>query len=554
VKGKGKRSGPAPAPIQAADHGRVLQGAEWGIAILLTGIALFYHFTFFTHAGGLWRDEINSVAFARMPSMAITYDSLRYDSFPLLSTVALRGWVATVGATDTGLRIFGLLVGVLLLGALWLTCRLLGETVPLVSLALVGTNPWIVRSVDSIRPYGLGIVLIVATFGCLWKAVETSRPKWFVTTGIAALLSVQCMYQNAFLLLAICIAGVLVSLRDARTKTALGVVGIGLIAALSLVIYLPSFTASQSWGILIRGFVEGRRLWNMFLLTIGLGSLAKAWPWLALAILTVSMGLAALLSRRKQRAARTRSQLAFFCATALVVGTAAYFMALKSTQLQTQPWYYVPLVVLIASILDAAAGLLAATERRRIARLAVSLAAALTIAIPGWKEVQTRWTNVDVVAAGIAKQVTAGDVIVLNPFWIGMTFQRYYQGQTPWVTVPPLEDVHIVRYDLVKVAMTRPTSVNPVLEKMAEALRSGHRVWWVGGFPAGADNEKPQILPPPPLPGTGWYLNPYLFSWGRQAAHLLESHGLESSPVEFPVNGPVSVYENVTVTVVSGWH
>ena len=543
------------APVRAGQRKHWLPGAEWGVAILLTALALFFHFTFFTHAGALWRDEINSVAFARMPSVATAYEFLRYDSFPLLSSMVLRGWTAIgLGATDTGLRAFGLLVGFLLLGMLWLTCRLLRGSVPLVSLALVGANPWIVRSVDSIRPYGLGIALIVATLGCVWKAVETSRPKWFVAAGLAAVMSVQCMYQNAVLLLAICLAGVVVSLRDARGKTAIVVLGIGFVAALSLVIYLPSFAASQSWGVLVRGFVQRTSIRDKFLQAIGLGSAARAWPWFGLAILTVALGGTALFSRRKQRIARARSQLALFCATVLVMGVAAYFAALKSSQLQTQPWYYVPLLVLVAPALDAAAGLLPATERWKMARLTVSLAAALTIAIPGWTMVNTRWTNVDVVAANLGKQATAGDAIVLNPFWLGLTFQRYYHGQAAWVTVPPLDDVHIVRYDLAKTAMTRPNSVDPVLETMAKALQSGHRVWWVAGISTGADNVPPHILPPAPLPGTGWYLGPYLLSWGRQAAYLLETHAVNSETMEVHPGGPVMSYEDVRVTAVSGWH
>src|SRR6185503_558066 len=124
----------------------------------------------------LWRDEINSLAFAKMPSLAKIYENLRYDSFPLLSTMLLRGWIGAFGSADSSLRIYGLLIGALLVGSLWWTSRLLGRGTPLFSLALVGFNPWVVRTVGSIRPYGLGIALIVATLGCVWKAVETSKP------------------------------------------------------------------------------------------------------------------------------------------------------------------------------------------------------------------------------------------------------------------------------------------------------------------------------------------------------------------------------------------
>jgi hypothetical protein len=361
------------------------------------------------------------------------------------------------------------------------------------------------------------------------------------------------MYQNAFLLFAICAAGAVVALRDSRIKTAMAVVGIGVVAALSLVPYLPSIAASQSWGVIVRNEVPMTRLWDMLIDTLGLGSVAGAWPWFVLAILTVWMGVAALRARARKGEGRARSELALFSATALVLGVAVYFAALKSTHLQTEPWYYVPLAVLIAPLLDAGATLFSTTGTRRIARLILAVAAALTVAIPGWRQVQTRWTNVDLVAASLSERAVAGDTIVLNPFWLGMPFQRYYHGPAAWVTVPPLEDLRIVRYDQVKAAMARTGAVNPTLEAMARTLQSGHKIWWVAGMQTGTENQPARVLPPAPLPGSGWFIGPYLMDWGRQAAYLLESHGTKAEILEVHPPGPVASYENVTVTTVSGW-
>jgi hypothetical protein len=529
-----------------------LPWAEWGVAILLTGAALFFHFAFFTHAGALWRDEVNSVEFASMPSVSSTFAALQYDSFPLLSTLLLRGWVAMGLGTDQGLRVFGFLVGVLVLSALWLTCRLFGCRVPLISMTLVGLNPWMIRTTDSIRPYGIGIALIVATLGCVWKAVETSKRNWFVAASILAVLSVQCMYQNAFLLLAICFAGAVVSLRNSRLKTAMGLMLVGLVAAASLVPYLPSIAAAHGWGILVRRPVSMQRLWDVLVQALGFGSGLSAWPWIGLAILCSVVGLIGLLSRRKQHAARARSNLALFCATVLVVAAGTYLAALKSAQLLTQPWYYAPLIVLVAPTLDATTWLIATTDQwRRIVRVAGALGIACTMAIPGWPQVHERWTNIDVAASKIAKNAALGDLVVLYPFWLGIAFQRYYKGPAEVVTVPPLEDVHIVRYDLVKAAMARSGSVDPTLDAAAKTLQSGHRVWWVAGLPLRQD--PPPVLPPAPLPGSGWYLGPYLFGWGRQAEYFLETHGTKVDFLDVRAKGPVDIYENVAVATVSGW-
>jgi hypothetical protein len=539
------------APSRKSTRKDWLPWVELGLAILITGAALFFHFTFFTHAGALWRDEVNSVQFASMPSVSSTYESLKFDSFPVLSTLLLRGWIGMGLGSDQSLRMYGLLAGALLLCTLWLTCRLFGCSVPLISVALVGLNPWVVRTADSIRPYGIGTALIVATLGCVWKAVETSRPKWFVIAALFAALSVQCMYQNAVLLLAICLAAAIVSLRGSRIKTAIGVVLVGLAAALSLVLYLPSIAAAHSWGVIVRSPISVKRLLDVLVQALGPGSVATVWLWSGLAILSCWVGIRALLSRSRQPAAMARSDLALFCAIVLLSAGAMYFMALKASQLFVMPWYYVPLAVMVAPTLDATAWLVATTDRWRIIRLAVVLAIACTMAIPGWRQSHERWTNVDVVASKIGESAAAGDVIVLAPFWLAITFQRYYKGPAKFVTIPPLEDVHIARYDLVKAAMGRPGAVDPALETMAKALQSGHRVWWVAGIPLGPHNPPP--LPPAPLPGSGWNIGPYLHGWARQAANFLESHCLQADQVDVRASGLVTDYENVVLMTVSGW-
>jgi hypothetical protein len=235
-----------------------------------------------------------------------------------------------------------------------------------------------------------------------------------------------------------------------------------------------------------------------------------------------------------------------------VMAAAAYLMAMKASQLLTQPWYFVPLAVLAASIFDATIWLAATTDRRKVARLAIVLAIACTLAIPGWRQLRVRWTNVDVIAAKVGAQATAEDTVVLTPFWIGVTFQRYYKGAAKWTTVPPLEDLQITRFDLVKAAMAREDPLNPVIETMARTLSSGHRVFFVQGLPVTLEGVSP-ALPPAPHPNTGWYLGPYLFGWARQAMEFLNSHGRRTELIYDTTGSPLNGYEDVAVTIVSGW-
>ena len=129
----------------------VIAWAEWGVAIALTALVVFLHATFLAHAGALWRDEINTLTFARMPSLAKVWNSLQYDPFPLLPTLLLRGWLGAGGAaSDANLRVFGLLVGLGGVAAIWLSARWLRSPAPLLTLALFGLNPIALRAGDSI--------------------------------------------------------------------------------------------------------------------------------------------------------------------------------------------------------------------------------------------------------------------------------------------------------------------------------------------------------------------------------------------------------------------
>jgi hypothetical protein len=59
---------------------------EWS----LTAAWLVFHIRFFFHAGGLWRDEVNSVDLSNSTRISDVVNNLQYDSFPLLWHLILR--------------------------------------------------------------------------------------------------------------------------------------------------------------------------------------------------------------------------------------------------------------------------------------------------------------------------------------------------------------------------------------------------------------------------------------------------------------------------------
>jgi hypothetical protein len=191
-----------------------------------------------------------------------------------------------------------------------------------------------------------------------------------------------------------------------------------------------------------------------------------------------------------------------------------------------------------------------------ITRLAVGTVLACLWFPWAWGNVEERLTNIDLVAEKIESTARSGDFIVINPWEPSITFQRYYKGDTPWMTVPPFPFTKIHRFDEVKKAMMMPDpadAVAPVISRMEATLRAGGRVWLIGGaqfIPAGAT---PLALPPAPQSRYGWQNIAYYEMWSEDVGYFLQTHAVNASIVDVPTGGPVSEYESPPLVVVSGW-
>jgi hypothetical protein len=214
--------------VKSASSKNPSASLEVAVAVALTFWVIVLHLTYLTHAGALWRDEAEAIGFASMPSLTETFQSLHYGNFPPLFATVARCWTLAGLDTDTDYRILGCLIGLGTLGALWFGARALGARAPLLALALFAANPVDVRIGDSMRSYGLGIILLVLTQTLIWKYVQSPRRSSWAAATVAAILSVQCLYQSSWFILAFCAGAWTVTLAQKQWKTAAGV---GLIGA-----------------------------------------------------------------------------------------------------------------------------------------------------------------------------------------------------------------------------------------------------------------------------------------------------------------------------------
>jgi uncharacterized membrane protein len=239
----------------------------WALSLVMTFVAVSLHFYSWLVAGGLWRDEVGLANASLLPNWNGLVWALMHDHCPVVFPMVIRAWSA-LGLTNTTLefRVLGMLMGLALLASFWATARMTGRGLPVLTLALVALNPLVIRYGDCIRGYALGMAIIILAMGLIWRFVE--RPGWVrgLLAGLAAVLSVQTLYQNAFFLFAICAGAAVVSLRQRQPRKAAGTLGIGFVAALSLLPYIKPIRDAQSWWLVSRFSVN---------LAISLGHLSQ---------------------------------------------------------------------------------------------------------------------------------------------------------------------------------------------------------------------------------------------------------------------------------------
>jgi hypothetical protein len=542
-------------------------GAETVAALIGTTFSAILLILTAMNAGPLWRDEVNTLNLAQMSSLKEIWNNLPFESFPPLWPLLLRGGssLGLIGS-DGSVRMLGLCVGLFFLTSLWLCSRWTGNRAPILSLALLGSLPAFLFIVGANRAYGLAACLLVLSFGMIWRLVELPSRSRVLGAGLVGLLFAQCVYYDVVFLFAMLAGGAAVIIRRQQWKTLWALMAIGVVSGASLAIYLP---------IIHRGSVylpmnqnpdfNSAILWNRLGLALTARSSAQPegavgpeiWIWVVLLLCGLVAALAAQRAwehqKQNQETAmagllRNRADLALFCVVSMILGTAGYSVFLLRLHYVTQAWYYVEMFSLCAISLD---GLLNANwpALRPWGLLRIGLMAAMMAgnATAAWEEAHTRRSNVDLIAAVLGQKVTAGDLIVVQGPWEGITFNRYYHGPARWVTVPPINSHQVHRNDLVMDRLNQADPMAPVLHLITDTLRSGHNVWIVGDMVIVDPTVSPSSSPP-----TAMWLSSY-FAWCAQVTACLQKCAVREQDLKIPGYQPVNRLEKLPVWEFMGY-
>ena len=531
-----------------------LRRAELVAAILLTGIAVLLNVVAAVSAGPLWRDEANTVGLASLPTFREVWSNLQYDSFPILWIGFIRALGTIAGEmNDTAFRVAGLLVGLFLIAAIWINARGFRLSYPLLSLALLALSPSVIRWGTSLRAYGLGMAASVLTCLAIWRYIEKPRPRNFLLAALAATASVHILFYNAPVVFALSAAGIVVATVKRDWRTAAGVLAAGAIAAVTLLIYIPTITAAASWNPLVR-IPDYDLRWFLY----KLNQTFHAGAWLTIVWLFLVLLAAAAAARELSRSARLPQDLRFptlYAAVALVIGSLAQYAFLKQLSYLTQPWYYLTLIGLSAICVDIVFGKLSAVPVLRLLRLGMALMIAGFTLPSAVSLAQNRMTNVDKVAAFIEEHGRPEDRVVIEPWYIGISFDRYYRGSTPWMMLPSIGFSRFHRYDRVMSFMVEADQnqpAQPAIDGALATLRNGGTVYLVSENRFG-EGKPVRLRPPAVMPEDGWKSAAFQTQWSGLFRHAIRRHARSIVAFEPEVSSRVSWFEELNVTVIKGW-
>ena len=488
-----------------------------GLAVLLTLLAVILHATFFASAGGLWRDEANSIHQARLAGWNELWGSLKHDSFPILYPALLRIWSSlSWTASDAGLRLFGFLVGLANLATFWAIARLLNVSFPIATLIFLALNPVMIVEGDSIRPYGLSILFIVWTYALLGRCIGEPRGVHLGLAALMAVLSVQSSYTNAVLVAVCTVCSVFASLIQRRGASAWKLLLPAMCAAFSLLPYVETLRAAGTWA----SIVHDKTVWGEVFRQIA-GPAGKAAPvFLAIWIVIFSLPALFLAGVMKDRqTGGAPSPLLLYSASAAVLALLCQIAFLLATDAVPFLRYFLGCLAFAALAVE-----LFLRERSPGLLRAAAATVLLLTAWPTWSWTRLLRTNADVLAAVIESGARAQDVVIIAPWFLNTSFQRYYHGAAPWVTIPDLEKHPMIRYDLIKLKILDGDSNRNLGDLLDRVFKADGSVWFVSQpyLENVTGRQRPLRPEASPSPNGGDYVRFRTF-WELDGKYLLAS-------------------------------
>ena len=422
-------------------------------------------------SSGLWRDEVQSLAVSRLPTLSEMFSFLvREESHPPLFYLVERAWTSLAGTSDAAVVALGMVPGVALIPlAGWAAWRLGGPWAGALAGWLVAMAWPLVWQAGDGRPYALLSVLVLGASVAAWSATTSGRPRAWAAYAACAIVM---LYTHAWSALVVATLGLLTlgaALRDRDARRA----------------------RLRAWA-LVHGFVAAAWLpWLPALLTqVGnagyprRASFPLTWLFAApitLLALTVKLflpGVATIVlgawrGRDDPRPARGPGFLAAAAVLPCVLAAMAWpvtnLMILHAAQV------LVP-VALVGTALALAGARAARTAVTRRALASLGLLGALVGALSAWSPSKS---NLRELVRAMDRALDATDLVVVYPSTLAPSFRRYGRAGMELVTYPRRMELGPTRFSRYVESFSDSVEMAEVLARVSARAGSACRVWLV---------------------------------------------------------------------------
>lgn len=509
-----------------------------GVSVIATAVVIALIYVGWVSVGPLWRDEATTVNIALAPTFARMWEMIRLDTFPLLPSLMIRGWTTWFGsASDLEIRGFGFAVGVSTVLSIWGVSRLLGNAFPVVSLGLLALSPSFLETTTAIRPHGPGLLFLILTYGLLWKVVTSSQWRWSLLAALVATICLQCSYGNAALLSAMFLGAVCVAVSHKDWNKAIRVIGVGLVAVLSLAPYAQVIAEVAGWAPVIAREIHLDEVMASLWRTL---RTHPRLPWFLdlrflmwTEILVAGVVIFITAKQFKRRLTRKKRAIVIYHLVTVFAGLPMLSLLLIQKGICGNPAYFVPWVALAALASQTLLEKFLVGREWRWFQAFLLLAIVVSAGPIAHRQLSARKSNLDIIADVLRERAKEGDYVVVFPWPLGVSFARYYQGRAPWTTLPPFEDHLVHRFDLLRDdSMTSVSSADnrKLLKRLDDTLRRGSRIWLVG------DRWNP-------------YADEMEAAWTESMLDIVRERGLYYEEVSLPKVGNETSWEIVPLYV-----
>ena len=162
-------------------------------------------------------------------------------------------------------------------------------------------------------------------------------------------------------MLALCVGAAAVGLRNGDRKQSTLILGIGIVAAISMLPYLDTVGRLNTWNQLLKMPIDTPCIASRFVEAAAptLAHFIFIW-FVPLTVTAISCAYFVISSGSET--AKRQKDVAIFVSTGIVVGLVAYLLFLLSLSYMPRPWYYIVLIAFLATLVETAIQALVNTE------------------------------------------------------------------------------------------------------------------------------------------------------------------------------------------------